>query len=150
MTWTSLALCERCGVEGAEPYEIETFMTDDGAEDGQDAAETTEMVAFFLCDECAAILRHRAPVSHSDIVDDSIMIARIKPIRQKVAEVSQMQAEMDRLRNQITSRKTSLRLAVRRLANEITDEQWRRLIETEQKQGETSLVFWLEKYRPRR
>jgi aryl carrier-like protein len=61
-----------------------------------------------------------------------------------------MQAEMDRLRNQITSRKTSLRLAVRRLANEITDEQWRRLIETEQKQGETSLVFWLEKYRPRR
>lgn len=142
MSFSSNALCERCGSESANPHDVEIFMNDDAPD-----ANETERVAYFLCDACAEFLHARQPVFSSEIVDESAMIASLGPIRAMVTDVSRMQAEIDALRGQITHKKTYLRHAVRKLCTTISEEQWRRLIQAEQMKGESSLVFWLEKYR---
>jgi hypothetical protein len=145
MSLNSQAFCERCGNEEAGPHDIIVFTSEDTTD-----RTDTETVAYFLCDACADFLRARAPVYSSEVVDESAMVADLASIRRTVQDVSHMQNEIDRLRGQITNKKTNLRYAIRQMCGTISEEQWRRLIQAEKMKGETSLIFWLEKYRAKK
>lgn len=139
MSSTSLMLCERCGTEGATPTDVAI------------ANKTTKRtVSFVLCPDCQTFAESVQPLqSEDEITGDSEWMSRIDPILDLANQVATMQHQIDQLRVQITEKKKVLKLKVRSLDGRLNDGQWARMIEEQQLSGESSAVFWLEKYRRR-
>ncbi len=137
----SLMLCERCGAEGATPYEIRIQRTPTSA---------VETVLFTLCPACQGFADSIEPMqSEDEITADSDWLAHIEPITELANDISAMQRQIDHLRVRITEKKKLLRHKVQSLDGTLTPTQWHRMIEEQHMAGETATVFWLEKYSKR-
>ncbi|NJN66703.1 MAG: hypothetical protein HC884_08250 [Chloroflexaceae bacterium] len=137
----SLMLCERCGGAGAVPCEVKIWRPDG------ERAHSAETEVFALCPDCRAFVASIQPIrSDDEITGDSAWLAHIGPLTELANEISAMQRQMDRLRGRMMEKKKGLRLKVRQLEEQLNDAQWSRMIAHQRLEGETAVVFWLEKY----